>query len=225
MSDIIKDFARIPSALVQQVAQYQSAIFSDIAGRRGAMHGRVRALRPSMVLAGSALTVEVRPGDNLMIHAALACAQAGDVLVVDGKADLTCALMGSIMMNAARKIGLAGVVIDGCVRDSLDIADMGFPVFCVGTNPNGPSKGLGGRIGHPISCGDVVVRAGDLVLADADGVVVIAADNIAALLPKAEEKLRAEAKRIDQIRLGNTEAPWLQAALEAAGVLRSGESL
>jgi regulator of RNase E activity RraA len=189
------------------------------------MHGRVAALRPKMKLAGPAITVDVRPGDNLMIHAAMALAKPGDVLVIDGKGDQTAALMGTIMMSACRKLGLAGVVIDGAVRDSLEIEEMDFPVFSVGTNPNGPTKNVPGRIGHPVSCGDVIVRSGDFVLADADGVVVIERERLEALLPAARKKVEDEAARMAQIAQGNTSAPWLAAALRAAGVLKEGETL
>ncbi len=223
--DIVTDFPRVSASVVQQAAQYQPAIFSDIQGRRGALHGRVRALRPHMKLAGPALTVEVRPGDNLMIHAALALAKPGDVLVIDGKADQLCALMGTIMMTAAQQLGLAGVVIDGAVRDSLELAEMGFPVFSVGTNPNGPTKNVAGRIGHPVSCGGVTVHAGDLVIADADGVVVVERAMAEGLLPLAAHKVAAEAKRIDQIKKWQTGASWLTASLVAAGVLNEGETL
>jgi hypothetical protein len=95
--------------------------------------------------------VDVRPGDNLMIHAAIALAKPGDVLVIDGKGDQTAALMGTIMMTACKQLGLAGVVIDGAVRDSLEIDEMDYPVFSFGTNPNGPTKNVPGRIGHPVS--------------------------------------------------------------------------
>jgi RraA family protein len=223
--DINKNFQRVSPDLVAKAAEHQAAIFSDIAGRRGAMHGRVRALRPHMKLAGPAFTVEVRHGDNLMIHAALSLAKPGDVLVIDGKADQTAALMGTIMMSAAKQVGLAGVVIDGAVRDSLEIAEMDFAVFSCGTNPNGPTKNLPGRIGHAITCGGVVVHPGDLVVADADGVVVVEREAVEGLLPLAEEKVQAESKRIAQIKQGNTQAGWLQASLVAAGVLRPGETL
>src|SRR5689334_4174181 len=146
--DIIRTFDRVPADIVAQAAQYQPAILADVAGRRGALHGRIKALRPRMEFAGTAFTVEVRPGDNLMIHAAMALAQPGDVLVIDGKGDQTTALMGTIMMTACKKLGIAGVVIDGAARDSLEIEEMDFPVFSVGTNPNGPTKLVPGRIGH-----------------------------------------------------------------------------
>ena len=223
--DIRRDFLRVSPDLVAQAAGFQAAILADVAGRRGTMHGRIQALRPRMRVAGPALTVDVRPGDNLMIHAAIALAQPGDVLVIDGKGDQTSALMGTIMMTACRQRGIAGVIVDGAVRDSLEIDEMDFPVFSVGTNPNGPTKNIGGRIGHPVSCGGVAVNPGDFVLADADGVVVVERDALAALIPACHKKVADEARRIAQIKTGDTAASWLLPALRAAGVLREGESL
>jgi 4-hydroxy-4-methyl-2-oxoglutarate aldolase len=225
MTDIVRDFERVSPELVRQAAEFQAAILADVNGRRGALHGRIAALRPRMKLAGPALTVEVRPGDNLMIHAAMALARPGDVLVIDGKGDQTAALMGTIMMTACKQLGVAGVVIDGAVRDSLEIDEMDFPVFSVGTNPNGPTKNVPGRIGHPVTCGGVTVRSGDLVLADADGVVVIERQSVEALLPLAGKKVEDESARVAAIRKGNTAASWLDAALRTAGVLKPGESL
>jgi 4-hydroxy-4-methyl-2-oxoglutarate aldolase len=224
-TDIVRDFPRVSAELVRQASAYQAAILADVNGRRGALHGRISALRPRMKLAGPALTVDVRPGDNLMIHAAIALAKPGDVLVIDGKADQTAALMGTIMMTACKQLGIAGVVIDGAVRDSLEIDEMDFPVFSFGTNPNGPTKNVAGRIGHPICCGGVTVRSGDLVVADADGVFVGERERVEALLPLARRKVEDEAARIAAIRKGQTSASWLEGALRAAGVLKDGEKL
>ena len=223
--DIIRNFERVPAHIVAQAAQFQPAILADVAGRRGAMHGRIKALRPRMKLAGPAFTVEVRPGDNLMIHAAIAMARPGDVLVIDGKGDQGSALMGTIMMTTCQKLGIAGVVMDGACRDSLEIDEMDYPVFCVGTNPNGPTKNIAGRIGHPVSVGDVTVRPGDFVIADADGVVVVEREKIEALLPAAARKVGDEAARIAAIKEGDTAAKWLNSALRTAGVLKEGEAL
>jgi RraA family protein len=225
LPDIIRDFERVSSDLVRQASAFQPAILADVAGRRGALHGRIQALRHRMKLAGSALTVEVRPGDNLMIHAAIALARPGDVLVIDGKGDQSAALMGTIMMNACRQVGIAGVVIDGAVRDSAEIDEMDFPVFSVGTNPNGPTKLASGRIGHPVSVGGVTVRPGDLVVGDADGVVIVERERVGALLQAAEKKVEDEAARIEAIKNGNTAAKWLDSALRNAGVLKAGETL
>ncbi|GAB3770040.1 diguanylate cyclase [Ramlibacter monticola] len=224
-TDIVRDFERVSPALVRQASEFQAAILADVNGRRGALHGRIAALRPRMKIAGPALTVEVRPGDNLMIHAAMALARPGDVLVIDGKGDQTAALMGTIMMTACKQLGIAGVVIDGAVRDSLEIDEMDFPVFSVGTNPNGPTKNVPGRIGHAISCGGVTVRPGDLIVADADGVFVGERERVESLLPLARKKVEDESTRIAAIRKGNTSASWLDAALRTAGVLKQGESL
>lgn len=223
--DIIKDFHRVPADIISRAASLQPAILADVAGRRGALHGRIRPLHASMKLFGSAFTVEVRPGDNLMIHAAISLAQPGDVLIIDGKADLSAALMGTIMMTACRKRGIAGVVIDGAARDSLEIIEMNYPVFAAGTNPNGPTKNIGGRIGHPVSVGGVTVKPGDFVIGDNDGVVVVEREKIEGLLPAAEKKVNDEAARIAAINAGDTEAKWLSAALRSAGVLKAGEQL
>lgn len=182
-------------------------------------------MRPDMRVVGTAFTVDVRPGDNLMIHAAMSLAKPGDVLVIDGKGDQTAALMGTIMMTACQKLGIAGVVIDGAVRDALEIEEMGFPVFSVGTNPNGPTKRVPGRIGHPITAGGVTVNPGDFILGDADGVVVVERDRIESLLPLAAKKVQDETDRIAAIRRGDTAAKWLDAALWTAGILKNGESL
>ncbi|CAM4020309.1 RraA family protein [Bordetella muralis] len=223
--DIIKDFPRVGADIVRRAAELQPAILADVAGRRGALHGRIRPLHSSMKFAGTAFTVEVRPGDNLMIHAAMSLAKPGDVLVIDGKGDLSSALMGTIMMTACKQLGLAGVVIDGAARDSLEIIEMDYPVFAAGTNPNGPTKNVGGRIGHPVSVGGVTVHPGDFIIGDNDGVVVVERDKIEGLLPAAEKKVQDEAARVAAIKTGDTAAKWLSSALRNAGVLKEGETL
>ena len=226
LPDVIKDFERVERAVVDQAASFASSILADVAGRRGALHGRIGALAPTMAFAGPALTVEVRPGDNLMIHAAMALARPGDVIVVDGKGDLGAALMGEIMCQQCAAIGVAAVVIDGAVRDSQALRELGFPVFAAGLNPNGPTKSVPGRINHPISIGGVTVRPGDLVVGDADGVTVIEREKAAAMLPLAAEKVAAEIGRIADIKSRKALRPgWLDGALRAAGVIKEGESL
>jgi len=226
LADIRRDFVRIEADTVQAASAFASSILADVAGRRGAMDGRIEALSPSMRVCGPAFTIEVRPGDNLMIHAAMALARPGDVLVIDGKADRTCALMGSIMLNACRKLGLAGVVLDASIRDTEELVELGFPVWAVGANPNGPTKNVPGRINWPVACGGVTVNPGDLVVGDADGVVVIEREKVASLLAPAARKVADERQRIDDIISGKAIRPgWLDAALRTAGVLKAGETL
>ncbi len=154
-SNIVKDFPRVSADIVTKAAQYQPAVFADVAERRGAMHGRIQALRPRMKLAGPAFTVEVRPGDNLMIHAAMSLAKPGDVLVIDGKGDQNAALMGTIMMTACKQLGLAGVVIDGAVRDSWKSTRWITPSFRWAPTPTAlPSRWVGasGIPFHAVGC-------------------------------------------------------------------------
>lgn len=225
-SDIRREFERVAAATVNAAGAYASSILADVAGRRGAMDGRIRALAPQMRACGPAFTIEVRPGDNLMIHAAMAMAQPGDVLVIDGKADRTAALMGAIMLTACRRLGFAGVVLDASHRDTEELLDLGFPVWSVGANPNGPTKNVPGRINWPVSCGGVTVHPGDLVVADADGVVIVEKDKAALLLPLAQKKVDEERKRIADITGGGAIRPgWLEGALRTAGVLKEGERL
>src|SRR5262249_54311375 len=132
---IRRDIERVPAELVQAAQKFQASILADVAGRRGTLGGRIQPLARSMKVAGPAFTVEVRPGDNLMIHAALALAKPGDVIVVDGKGDLSCALTGALMAAHAQKAGIAGFVIDGAVRDTEDCAKGSFPIFAAGSNP------------------------------------------------------------------------------------------
>ncbi|NRT56756.1 RraA family protein [Sphaerotilus uruguayifluvii] len=226
LPDVIKTIERVDPAVVEQAGAFPSSILADVAGRRGALSGRIAPLAPGMRVAGSALTVEVRPGDNLMIHVALAIAQPGDVIVVDGKGDLSSALMGEIMSQQAKALGIAGVVIDGAVRDSEAIRELGFPMWAAGLNPNGPTKSVAGRVNHPVSIGGVTVNPGDLIVGDADGITVVERSKAASLLPLAVEKVAAETKRIADIKSGRQLRPgWLDASLRAAGVLKDGESL
>lgn len=226
LPDVIRHIERVDPAVVAEAAQYPSSILADVAGRRGALNGRIAPLAPSMRFAGPAITVEVRPGDNLMIHAAMAIAQPGDVIVVDGKGDLSSALMGEIMSQQCVALGVVAVVIDGAVRDSEAIRELGFPMFAAGLNPNGPTKSVSGRLNHPVSIGGVSVSPGDLVVGDADGVTVIERSKAAAMLPLAADKVAAETKRIAEIKSRKALAPaWLNSALVAAGVIKAGETL
>lgn len=218
-------FERVSADLVRQAAKFQAAILADVAGRRGTLGGRIAPLSRKMKLAGPAFTVEVRPGDNLMIHTALALAQPGDIIVVDGKGDQSCALTGALMAATAKKAGFGGFVIDAAVRDA-DECELGeFPIFSVGTNPNGPTKGLAGRIGSPISVAGTTVNPGDLVVGDADGVVILPRELAASIIAGAQAKVDAETKRMAEIANGQLDSPWLVDALVAAGVLRKGETV
>jgi RraA family protein len=216
---------RVPAALVAKAKQFQASILADVGGRRGTLGGRIQPLSKSMKVAGPAFTVEVRPGDNLMIHAALALAQPGDVIVVDGKGDLSCALTGALMAAHAQKAGIAGFVIDGAVRDTDECARGSFPIFAAGANPNGPLKGAAGRINWPVSLAGTSVNPGDLIVGDADGVVVVPRELATAIVSGAQAKVDAEAERMKAIARGDVAQAWVEDSLRSFGVLGKDEKL
>lgn len=219
IADIRRNYPRVGAESVRDAAALPASILADVYGRRGTVSGRIAALSPAMKVAGPALTVEVRPGDNLMIHAALSIATPGDVIVVDGKGDQTCALVGEIMVSQAMAIGVAGMVIDAAVRDTEALRAKGFPVWSFGFNPCGPTKRVSGRVNHPISVGGVTVNPGDLVVGDADGVVVIERERVGEMIELGRKKVADERKRLDGIARREQLTPgWLAAALKDAEV-------
>jgi RraA family protein len=222
---IRRTIERVSAALCKAAGKFQASILADVGGRRGTLGGRIQPLSKSMKLAGPAFTVEVRPGDNLMIHAALVLAQPGDVIVVDGKGDLSCALTGALMAAHAEKAGIAGFVIDGAVRDTEDCARGGFPIFAAGANPNGPLKGAAGRINWPVSLAGTPVNPGDLIVGDADGVVVVPREMAAEIVGAAQAKVDAEAERMKAIGRGELVQGWVAEGLKAVGALGKNEKL
>ena len=222
---IRRSIQRIDAKTVAAARKFQASILADVAGRRGTLGGRIQPLQKKMRVAGPAFTVEVRPGDNLMIHAALVLAQPGDVIVVDGKGDLSCALTGALMAAHAKKAGIAGFVIDGAVRDTEECAADDFPIFAAGANPNGPLKNSPGRINWPVSVAGTTVNPGDLVIGDADGVVVLPRDIAASIVAGAQAKVDAEADRMKQIGRGELVQGWVAEGLRSVGLLGKNEAL
>jgi len=225
LPEIRRDIDRVPADLVAKARRFQASILADVGGRRGTLGGRIKPLSSAMKVAGPAFTVEVRPGDNLMIHAALTLARPGDVIVVDGKGDLSCALTGALMAAHAKKAGIAGFVIDGAVRDTEECARGDFPIFAAGANPNGPLKNSGGRINWPVSLAGTSVNPGDLIVGDADGVVVVPREAAAEIVGGAQAKVDAEAARMKAIGRGELAQAWVADGLRAVGVLGKDEAL
>ena len=222
---INSDYTRVDEATLAACIDMAASILADVCGRRGALDGRIAAIQAGKHLCGTAFTVEVRPGDNLMIHAALILARPGDVLVIDGKASATCALMGELMCAHAQKAGLAGVVIDGAVRDVDALRKGALPVYACAANANGPTRTQGGRIGYPVSVGGVTVEPGDLIVGDDDGVVVVSKHEAPTVLEAARRKIDTEARRMHDIEAGRLLYGWLEGALKTAGELPEGQTL
>jgi regulator of RNase E activity RraA len=174
--------------------------------------------RLETVLCGPAVTVRVRPGDNLMIHKALMMVQPGDVLVIDGGADVTQALVGGLMRTTCIAKQLGGLVIDGAVRDLLEWAEEGMPIFARGHTHRGPSKDGPGEINIPISCAGMAVLPGDLIVGDADGVIAVPAAEAEDVLRRTQAHLEREARIRETNRTGTADPERFDAVLRAKGL-------
>ena len=177
--------------LVEKFAGLPVANIADEMNRFGCMDARIKPLNGTPLL-GTAFTVKARIGDNLMFHKALDMAQPGDVIVVDGRGDLANALTGEIMIRQALKKGLAGVVVDGAVRDTDALRQTDMAIYAAGITPQGPYKDGPGEINVPVCCGGVTVNPGDIIVGDGDGIVVISPRDAAAIAEKAKAKLQKE---------------------------------
>lgn len=186
--------------------QLAAATVHEAAGRRGALPARIKPVADSMHVEGPAFTVRLAPGDNLGLHRALYEASPGDVLVVDTGGHLEYGYWGEILNEAAMQRGLAGLVIDGGVRDVAHLRTAGLAVFSAGVCIRGTVKDPASAItlGATIRIGEVTVRPGDLVVGDVDGVVVVAATEAAQAVRASAEREDKEREIIDRIRAGES---------------------
>lgn len=210
----------ITAAQLDQLKRLGTATIHEAQGQRGAVDPRIAPLDPSMRLAGPALTVDIRPGDNLMIHYALTKARPGDVLVVDAKAFVDAGPWGDVLTFAAQQIGIAGLVIDGAVRDASQIVEMGFPVFCRGLSIRGTNKHQPGKLNLPLILGGVAVRPGDIVVGDRDGLVIVAAEEVPEVIAASAAREQKEAQMRERLAQGATmvELLGLRETLESLGL-------
>jgi len=212
---------RVEATLCQKAMQVTVADLHESTahlGYVGLMSHRMKRITPSAKVAGPAVTALCQPGDNLMMHRALRLAQAGDVLVVHCQSETSAAQWGDVATSYAKAIGLAGVVVQGCVRDIDGVIAMGFPVWSTCVWPVHADKGKGGGVNIPISCADVLVRPGDLIVADGDGVIAIAKQHAASVIQAAQAKMQRESDIALKIQAGSS-------AWELSGAAQSYEHL
>ena len=179
-----------------------AATLGESGARR--MRSRVAAVWPGARVAGPAVPVVCTPGDNLAIHLAVARAATGAVLCVDVGEERELGYWGEVLTTAAEARGVAGLVIDGCVRDVDALEAHGFPVFSTGIALTGATKARAGSVGVPASVGDVLVHDGDLVVGDRDGVVVVPRDAVDAVLAAGQDRAAREAGLFEALRAGGT---------------------
>ncbi|MGK5040523.1 4-carboxy-4-hydroxy-2-oxoadipate aldolase/oxaloacetate decarboxylase [Janthinobacterium sp. GB1R12] len=191
-------------ATLHALRQLGAATIYEAQGAKGALDSGIRPIAPGMRLAGPALTVDTRPADNLMLHYAMLKARPGDVLVVDAKGFLEAGVWGDVFTEQAQRIGLAGLVIHGAVRDAAAMTEAGFPVFSRGLSIKGTGKHQPGRLNVTVTIGDVGIDPGDIIVGDQDGVVVVRRHEVDAVLLKSRQREEKEAQFRQRIRDGAT---------------------
>ena len=168
-------------------------------------------------MAGVALTVVCRPGDNLMLHKAIDMAVPGDVIVVDAGGEMTNALMGELMLAYAAKKGVAGFVLNGAIRDADAFVATNFPTYAAGVTHRGPYKDGPGEINVPVALNGMVIHPGDIVIGDSDGVLAVPIADAEEVLKKTEAKQEAETRQMQAIGKATNDRSWVDAALKKLG--------
>lgn len=216
---VINDFDRLDSRIVDGYKNIATSVIGDVMGRMRVMNYAIKPVnQPGVHMAGSALTVRTHPSDNLLVHKAMDIARPGDIIVVDASGDTEHAIIGEIMCFYAKKRGIGGFVIDGAVRDRLGIAKLGLPVFAKGTTPRGPYKEGPGEVNTTISCGNVPVSPGDIIVGDDDGVVVVPKDEAQIILEKAIKLSSKEEETMRYIAEGKWDRLWVDEILRKKGI-------
>ncbi|KUN77658.1 4-carboxy-4-hydroxy-2-oxoadipate aldolase/oxaloacetate decarboxylase [Streptomyces bungoensis] len=196
-----------PRAAAQDVdalARYGVATVHEAMGRTGLLPARLRPIQQGTRVAGTAVTVLSWPGDNLMIHAAVEQCREGDFLVVATTSPSTDGMFGELFATALKRRGVRGLVIDAGIRDTQELRDLGFPAWSAAVSAQGTVKATGGSVNVPVAVGGRVIRPGDVILADDDGVVVV---------PRERARAAAEASEARETKEAASRAAFLEGQL------------
>ena len=204
MIHIIKHIASVDKRLIGALEKHSTATIHEAMGKRGALSPSIKPISRGMKLCGRALTVRCHPGDNLMLIKAVSMARAGDVIVVDTGRTPNVGPFGEVLAVECMAKNLSGIVLTGSVRDSAPLIRLGFSVFSSNICISGTSKATLGTINHPIACGDEIIKPGDIIVGDDDGVVVVPCKEVKEILIKADEREAKEAEIISRLRAGES---------------------
>lgn len=203
MSGIInRIIKRAPKEIIDGFRDIPTTIVSDAMNRMNCMSAEIKPLVSDIHTVGSAITVQAMVGCNIMSHKAIYVAEPGDIIVFDARGHKDTSVWGFLQTKACILRKLAGVVIDGTIRDSKEIKESRFPVFCRGVTPAGPHKGWGDSINVDIQCGGVSVSPGDIIIGDDDGVVVVPCEKVEEVLTESKARLQMEKEWFEKLEKG-----------------------
>ncbi len=218
---IVRNIRRADAESVKILGQLGVATVHEAQGRTGLLLPHMRPIYNSARVAGPAVTVLCQAGDNLMIHAAVELCQPGDVLVVTTTSESTDGMFGELLATSLRTRGVAGLVIDAGVRDVADLTSMDFPVWAKAISAQGTVKATAGSVNVPVTCAGQLVRPGDAIVGDIDGVVVVPREDVADVVIAGQQRIAKEEKNREKLRAGEIglDMYGLRAKLKELGVV------
>ena len=217
---IIRNIQRADAEVIETLGEQGVATIHEAQGRIGLLNPYMRPIYPSAKVAGSAVTVSCQPGDNLMIHAAVEVCQPGDVLVVTTTSESTDGMFGDLLATSCQAHGIRGLIIDAGIRDVADLTTMDFPVWAKAISAQGTVKATPGSVNVDVVCAGAIIRPGDVVVGDIDGVVVIKREDAAAVAQLGQKRLEKESQSRAKLAAGELgiEFYGLRAKLKELGV-------
>ncbi len=217
---IVKTIQRADAEVIKTLGEQGVATVHEAQNRTGLLNPCMRPIYPSARVAGSAVTISCQPGDNLMIHAAIEVCQPGDVFVVTTTSESTDGMFGELLATSCQAHGIAGLVIDAGVRDVADLTAMNFPVWSKAISAQGTVKATPGSVNVEVVCAGAIVRPGDVVVGDIDGVVVIRRELAAEVAKLGQQRLEKEQKSRERLKAGELGVDFygLRAKLTELGV-------
>jgi len=217
---VVRNVNRADAEAVKTLGELGVATVHEAQGRTGLMRPFMRPIYPTAKTAGTAITISCHPGDNIMIHAAIEFCRQGDILVVTTTSESTDGMFGELLAESARAHGVVGLIIDAGVRDVRDLTEMQFPVWSKAVSAQGTVKATAGSVNVPVVCAGNLVRPGDVIVADADGVVVVKRESAKEIARLAAERFAKEQKTRERLKTGELGLDFygLRAKLAELGV-------